>query len=81
MTAKQIKSADFYKKAFLWELAKLLSKNLLQFKKYVYLCRCVLRLIETNYIRKDVLYSNGRDESYTSINRWTLHKIATILSF
>ena len=68
------------KLAFLWELTKLLPKILQEFKKYDYLCRCVLRLIETNYIRKDALYSNARDESYTSIKWWTLHIIATILS-
>ena len=37
-------------------------------KNYSYLCRCLLRLIETNHIRKDALLSNGRDELYTSIN-------------
>ena len=31
------------------------------FTDSIYLCRCVLKLIETNYIRKDALHSNARE--------------------
>ena len=67
------------KLAFLWELTKLLPKILQEFKNNAYLCRCVLRLIETNYIRKDALNSNVRDRYFR--HRYDdSHKNATILS-
>ena len=67
------------KLAFLWELTKLLPKILQEFKKYDYLCRCVLRLIETNYIRKDALLSNDWEQIILIIID-ALSKVTTILS-